>query len=217
MHPDDIHKTAFKALFGLYEWLVMPQGLCNAPATFQRYMNYVLRKYIGKFCAVYQDDIAIFSNSVEEHKQHVHLILQALWNHGIMASPEKSTLFTNCIEFLGHFVSSRGLEADPAKLEKIVNWPTPTTATQITEFNGLVNYLAMFDFVPGLAEQSAILTDLTKKGVEFRWKKKHDDAFKMIKKLAKFVQFLQRINYESGEPVWLVADASNRGVGGYVT
>jgi Reverse transcriptase (RNA-dependent DNA polymerase)/RNase H-like domain found in reverse transcriptase/Integrase zinc binding domain/Chromo (CHRromatin Organisation MOdifier) domain/Retrotransposon gag protein len=216
MHPDDIHKTAFKTPFGLYEWLVMPQGLCNAPATFQRHMNYVLREYIGKFCAVYQDDIAIFSNSVEEHKQHIHLILQALRNHGITASPEKSTLFADRIEFLGHYVSSKGLEADPNKLEKIANWPTPITATQITEFNGLVNYLATFDFVPGLAEQSAILTDLTKKGVEFRWEKKHDDAFKMIKKLAKSVQFLQRINYESGEPVWLISDASNRGVGGYV-
>jgi len=216
MHPDDIHKTAFKTPFGLHEWLVMPQGLCNAPATFQRYMNYVLREYIGKFCAVYQDDIAIFSNSVEEHKKHVHLILQALRNHGITASPEKSTLFADRIEFLGHYVSSKGLEADPNKLEKIANWPTPITATQITEFNGLVNYLAAFDFVPGLAEQSAILTDLTKKGVEFRWEKKHDDAFKMIKKLAKSVQFLQRIDYESGEPIWLIADASNRGVGGYV-
>src|SRR5438045_1295527 len=216
MHPDDIHKTAIKTPFGLYEWVVMPQGLCNAPATFQRYMNYVLRKYIGKFCAVYQDDIAIFSNSVEEHKQHVHLILQALRNHGITASSEKSTLFADRIEFLGHYVSSKGLEADPNKLEKIANLPTPITATQITEFNGLVNYLAAFDFVPGLSEQSAILTDLTKKGVEFCWEKKHDDTFKMIKKLAKSVQFLQRIDYESGEPVWLIADTSNHGVGGYV-
>jgi hypothetical protein len=216
MYTDDIHKTAFKTPFGLYEWLVMPQGLCNAPATFQRYMNYVLREYIGKFCAVYQDDIAIFSNSVEEHKQHVHLILQALRNHGITASSEKSNLFADRIEFLGHYVSSRGLEADPSKLEKIADWPTPTSAAQITEFNGLVNYLAAFDFVPGLAEQSAILTDLTKKGVLFHWEKKHDDAFKMIKKLAKSVRFLQRINYESEEPVWLIADASNRGVGGYV-
>jgi len=179
-------------------------------------MNYVLREYIGKFCAVYLDDIAIFSNSVEEHKQHVHLILQALRNHGITASSEKSTLFADRIEFLGHFVSSRGLEADPAKLEKIAQWPAPTTATQITEFNGLVNYLAAFDFIPGLAEQSAVLTDLTKKGKIFRWEKKHDDAFKMIKKLAKSVRFLQRINYESSEPVWLVSDASKRGVGGYV-
>ena len=94
----------------------MPQGLCNAPTTFQRYMNYVLREYMGKFCPVYQDDIAIFSNSVEEHKQHVHLILQALRHHGITASSEKSTLFADRIEFLGHYVSFKGLEADPNKL-----------------------------------------------------------------------------------------------------
>ena len=60
------------------------------------------------------------------------------------------------------------------------------------------------------------MTDLTKKGVLFHWEEKHDDAFKMIKKLDKSVRFLQRINYESEEPVWLIADASNRGVGGYV-
>ena len=78
MEPGDIHKTAIKTPFGLYEWTVMPQGLCNAPASFQRFMNYVLREYIGKICAVYQDDIAIFSKSIEEHKQNVHLILQAL-------------------------------------------------------------------------------------------------------------------------------------------
>src|SRR5205814_8620747 len=75
MEEADIHKTTFKTPFGMYEWLVMPQGLCNAVATFQRYMNYILHEYIGKFYAVYKDDIAIFSNSVEEYKQHVHLIL----------------------------------------------------------------------------------------------------------------------------------------------
>ena len=217
MEPDDIHKTAIKTPFGLYEWTVMPQGLCNAPASFQRFMNYVLREYIGKICAVYQDDIAIFSNSIEEHKRNVHLILQALRDHGITASVDKSILFADRIEFLGHFISSRGIEADPAKLDKIANWPTPTSATQIMEFNGLVNYLAMFDFVPGLADSSAVLTALTRKGVPFRWEKKHENAFSMVKKLAKSVRFLQRINYESGEPVWLIADASNRGVGGYVT
>jgi hypothetical protein len=84
------------------------------------------------------------------------------------------------------------------------------------EFNGLVNYLAMFDFVPGLADCSAVLTDLTMKGVPFRWEKKHENVFRMMKKPAKSVRFLQRINYESGEPVWLIADASTRGVGGHV-
>ena len=68
MHSDDIHKTIFKTSFGLYEWIIMSQGFYNTPAIFQRYMNYILREYIGKFCAVYQDDIVIFSNSMEEYK-----------------------------------------------------------------------------------------------------------------------------------------------------
>jgi hypothetical protein len=76
MEIADIHKTAFKTPFGMYEWLVMPQGLCNAVATFQRYMNWVLQNYIGKFCAVYIDDIAIWSDSVEEHAEHVRLVLE---------------------------------------------------------------------------------------------------------------------------------------------
>ena len=89
MHPDDIHKTVFKALFGLYEWLVMPQGLCHAVATFQRYMNWVLRDYVGWFCAVYIDDIAIWSNSIEEHEEHIRLILEALCEAGICASKDR--------------------------------------------------------------------------------------------------------------------------------
>ena len=74
----------------------------------------------------------------------------------------------------------------------------------------------MFDFISGLADQSCILTDLTKKGVTFKWESTHQRAFEMIKRLAKAVCFLQRLDYESGEPVWLVTDASNKGIGGYV-
>src|SRR5579859_571419 len=81
----DIWKTAIKTPFGLYEWIVMPQGLCNAPATFQRYMNFILREYIGEFCEAYMDDIGIYSNSVAEHRKHVALILQVLRDHGIVA------------------------------------------------------------------------------------------------------------------------------------
>src|SRR5436305_12291848 len=99
----------------------MSQGLCNAFATFQRYMNYVLREYIDKFYAVYQDDIVIFFNSVEKHKQHVHLILQALRNHNIITSFEKSTFFADYIEFLDHYISFKDLEADFNKLENIIN------------------------------------------------------------------------------------------------
>ena len=194
----------------------MPQGLCNAVASFQRYMRWVLREYIGIFCEVYLDDILIYSNSLEEHEQHVRLILETLRRHGLVASKSKSHLFADRIEFLGHYVSSKGVEPDPSKLDKITNFPTPRSAEDIKSFLGLVNYLAMFDFVPGLADQSSTLTDLTKKGRPFHWGPEHQKAFDMIKRLAKSVRFLQRINYESGEPVWLVADASSKGVGGYV-
>ena len=99
----------------------MSQGFYNALIIFQRYMNHVLREYIGKFCAIYQDDIVIFSNSVKEHKQHVHFILQAFRNHDITTFSQKSTFFADRIEFLGHYVSSKDLETDLNKLEKIAN------------------------------------------------------------------------------------------------
>ena len=216
MSPKDIYKTAIKTPWGLYEWVVMPQGLCNAPATFQRFMNWVLRGYTGVFCSSYIDDIAIYSNSIAEHKRNVRLILQRLREHGIYASAQKSQLFADSIEFLGHRISSKGIEADPVKLDKITNYPTPTSAKDILSFLGLVNYIAMFDFIPGLADYSSILTKLTRKNTVFRWGKPQEEAFQTIKRLARSVQFLQRLNYVSGDPVWLVTDASSKGIGGYV-
>jgi Reverse transcriptase (RNA-dependent DNA polymerase) len=136
-------------------------------------MNYILCNYIGKFCAVYLDNIAIFSNSVKEHKEHIRLILKALKEYGIVASQSKSILFTDKIEFLGHKISSKGIQANPTKLNKINNYPTPCSVTDIKSFLGLVNYIAMFNFIPGLADYSSVLTDLTKKNVPFTWKSPH--------------------------------------------
>ena len=167
VHPDDIHKTAFKTPFGLYEWVVMPQGLCNAPATFQKFMNFVLRKYIGRFCSVYIDDISIWSDSIEEHEEHVKLILEALREAGILASKEKSVLFADGILFLGHIISSNGVEIAQDKVDKILGSRTPKSAMDIKEFNGLVNYIGQF--IPGLSEWSTVLSALTKKNVIFKW------------------------------------------------
>ena len=216
VHAKDRHKTAILTPWGLYEWTVMPQGLCNAVASWQRFMNWVLRDYIGVFCEVYLDDILIYSNSLEEHKRHVCLILDKLREHGLIASEAKSRLFANRIEFLGHYISSKGVEPHPDKLDKISEFPTPQSTEDIKSFLGLVNYLATFDFLPGLADHSSVLTSLTRKGAQFEWQHEHQMAFDTIKRLTRSVQCLQRLDYESGEPVWLVSDASNRGIGGYV-
>ena len=213
MEIADIHKTAFKTPFGTYEWLVMPQGLCNAVATFQRYMNWVLRKYVGRFCAVYIDDIAIWSDSVEEHEEHVRLILEALREAGICASKKKSILFADEIHFLGHTISSRGVEPDQVKIDKILASRTPRSASDIKEFNGLVNYVGQF--IPGLSDWSTVLSSLTKKNVPFKWESTHEEAFRNIKRLAKNHPICKPIDHSNPLPVMLVADAGNRAIGGY--
>jgi hypothetical protein len=213
METADIHKTAFKTPFGMYEWLVMPQGLCNFVATFQRYINWVLRDYIGKFCAVYIDDIAIWSDSVEEHAEHVRLIMEKLREPGICASIKKSILFADEIQFLGHTISSHGVEPAETKVDKVLASRVPSSSSDIKEFLGLVNYIVQF--LPGLSEWSTVLSDLTRKGVKFEWLSKHDEAFCNIKRLTKNYSICKPIDYNNPDPVMLVADASNRGLGGY--
>ena len=213
MEIADIHKTAFKTPFGMYEWLVMPQGLCNAVATFQRYMNWVLRDYVGKFCAVYIDDIGIWSNSVEEHSEHVRLILEKLREAGISASVKKSVLFADEIYFLGHTISSRGIQPAQTKIDGILAARVPCSPADIKEFLGLVNYIAQF--LPGLSEWSTVLSGLTRKGVKFDWLPEHEEAFCNIKRLAKNYPVCKPLDYDSTDPIMLIADASNRGLGGY--
>ena len=89
MEPKSREVTAFITPWGLFEWNRMPFGLCNAPATFQRLMNQVLRKYLGKFVLVYLDDIIIYSKTFEEHKEHVRLVFEALRAASLMMKPKK--------------------------------------------------------------------------------------------------------------------------------
>ena len=91
----DIHKTDFKTLFVLFEWLVIPQGLYNVSATFQRYLNWLLCKYIGQFYYAYLDDIVFWSDSIEEHIEHARLILNVLQDAGLLTSVKKTILFAN--------------------------------------------------------------------------------------------------------------------------
>ena len=99
-------------------------------------MNWVLRKYVGKICHVYIDDVAIFSNSLSEHHRNVRLVLQALQEAGIILSSSKSCLYTDEIEFLGHIISSRGVEVGPSKVQKIIDWPVPRNPAEISGMSG---------------------------------------------------------------------------------
>jgi hypothetical protein len=138
VHPDNIHLMVVTTPLGLYEWLAMPMGLRNSPPIHQRRMTAALHKYIGKFCHIYMDDIVIWSNSVSEHAEHIRLILSALREAHLYMNPKKCDFFLLELDFLGHHISSRGVEANSSKVDKILNWPKPRNATDVCSFLGLV-------------------------------------------------------------------------------
>jgi transposase InsO family protein len=159
------------------------------------------------------DDIAIFSDSVEDHKRNVRKILDRLREHGVTASAKKTILFADELEFLGHVISNKGIRPHPSKIEKIIKWPDLRNTGDVLSFNGLAEYVA--NFVPALASSIQILSRLTKKNVVFAWNKEEKEAFERIKQLMKETPFLKPIDdSDNAPPIWLISDASDRGIGG---
>ncbi|GAA6026234.1 hypothetical protein JCM8202_000461 [Rhodotorula sphaerocarpa] len=211
---EDIQKTAIKTPWGLFEWTVMPQGLCNAPATHQSRINEALRHLIGTCCQAFVDDVIIYSNSLAEHEDNCRKVLDALRSAGLYASRKKTELFTVRTSFLGHVISRGGISADDSKVDKIRNWNRPRSVAQVRGFLGLVQYLRKF--IPQLAKHTAILTPLTKKGVVDilrLWTDRHEQSFEAIKRIVTSLPVLKPVDQSSKAPIWLMTDASKVGVG----
>lgn len=127
--PDDVSKTAIKTPFGLFKYLQMPFGLCNAPQTYQRFMDEILKGL--EFMFYYLDDILIFSTSAEEHEKHLRILFKCLDNQGLTINPSKSQLGQSSVQFLGYIVSTKGLLPLPHKVEKIWNLSLPKTIQEL--------------------------------------------------------------------------------------
>ncbi|KAF0894408.1 hypothetical protein E2562_038912 [Oryza meyeriana var. granulata] len=115
MNPADVNKTAFRTHDALYEFLVMPFGLCNAPATFQALMNDVLRAFLRRFVLVFFDDILIYSFTWADHLRHLRAVLLVLRQHRLFVKRSKCAFGVDSISYLGHIISEAGVAMDPAK------------------------------------------------------------------------------------------------------
>ncbi|XP_061344583.1 uncharacterized protein LOC133290508 [Gastrolobium bilobum] len=138
--PQDVPKTTFRTYEGHYEFLVMPFGSTNAPATFQAAMNHLFRPYLRRFIIVFFDDILVFSRTIDEHVEHLKIALGNLQLDKFLGKLFKCSFDTTSIDYLGHVVSGEGVHADPKKIKAMVDWHTPYNMKQLRGFLVLTGY-----------------------------------------------------------------------------
>ncbi|GJV83158.1 putative reverse transcriptase domain-containing protein [Tanacetum coccineum] len=173
VRDEDISKTAFRTLYGHYEFQVMPFGLTNAPAVFMDLMNRVCKLYLDKFMIVFIDDIWIYSKGKEEHAEHLKLILELLKKEELYAKFSKCDFWLSRVQFLGHVIDSEGIHVDPAKIESIKDWASPKAPTEIRQFLGRSCispleqklYTAPILALPEGSENFVVYCDASRKGL----------------------------------------------------
>ena len=175
MDDSSKEKTAFIVDNNLYEWNRLSFGLTNAPGTFQRLMNYVLRSVIGKICLVYLDDIIVFAKTKEEHLINLECIFNLLKEADLKLGLSKCKFMCESVQYLGHVISAKGITPDPEKIEQLKNYKCPTTIVEIQSFLGLASYYRRF--IRNFADIAHPLIELTKK--------KKDKSNKKVKKTIK--------------------------------
>lgn len=171
IEDEDVWKTAFATTMGTFISLVMQQGDCNAPATFQRLMTHVFRDFIGDFVHVYLDDIFVFSDTIEDHQKHLQLVFDRLRKEELYLSTTNCDIYSNRMECLGHIIDDRGLHADADKMSKVRDWPVPTNYNEVQQFLGLVQYLS--NFMPDVSAYSSVLAGMVRNGRTFLWRPIH--------------------------------------------
>jgi hypothetical protein len=202
--PKDIWKTVFATIAETMVSHVLQIGDCNGPASWQHLMTAIFRDHLGIFVHVYLNDIFVFSNSIEEHKRHLKIINSSL-------KKRKCALYAEVVDCLGFRIDKDGIHVSTDKMEWIRNWRTPCDVTEVQRFLGLVQYIRQF--IPDLATYAEPLSASCSEKKSFSWRPLHDRCFEMIKALACKTPVIRPIDPSTGEPIWLICDASATGVG----
>ncbi|GJU74570.1 hypothetical protein Tco_1265975 [Tanacetum coccineum] len=209
VREEDIPKTAFRTRYGHYEFQVMPFGLTNAPAVFMDLMNRVCKPYLDKFVIVFIDDILIYSRNEKEHEEHLKTILELLKKEELYAKFSKCEFWINTVKFLGHVIDSSGIHVDPAKVEAVKNWASPTTPSEIRQFLGLAGYYRRF--IEGFSKIAKPMTELTQKNQKFNWGEEQETTFQLLKQKLCAAPILALP--EGSDDFVVYCDASIKGLG----
>ncbi|PIK38532.1 Retrovirus-related Pol polyprotein from transposon [Apostichopus japonicus] len=211
VHEDDRYKTAFVTHGGLYQFKVLPFGLCNAPATFERLMERVLRGLQWQTCLLYLDDIIVYGNSFDKAVNRLSEVLTRLREAGLKLSAKKCHLFRTQVTYLGHIVSQDGISPDPRKIESVTEWPTPSSVKHVRSFVGLCSYYRRF--IRGFAEICSPLHKLTEKDKKFAWTEECERAFRTLKRSLTTAPVL---GYPDETGLFILdTDACDVGIGGF--
>ncbi|KAF4539175.1 Reverse transcriptase domain protein [Lasiodiplodia theobromae] len=234
IRSEDEWKTAFKTRYGHFEYLVMPFGLANAPATFQSYIHRAMGGLLDHICVVYLDDILIYSENEKDHVQHVNSVLQRLGEWGLYAKLSKCVFHTKTVEFLGFVVTPEGIVMDPERVKAIQEWPTPESYRDVQVFLGFANFYRRFiwnyseiarplnDLLRSAARDPAVSKSKdkrkqTRKGptkwyMAFQWSADVEHAFRKLR--VAFSQAPVLRHFDPTRPLMLVTDALDFAIGG---
>lgn len=213
IHPDDVPKTAFRTRYGHFEFLVLPFGLTNAPATFMHMMHDIFRPLLDRCVLVFLDDILIYSRNEAEHEQHVREVLDLLRRNQLYAKESKCEFFRERVEFLGHMVDASGIHMMHDKVKAITEWPPLTSVADVQSFLGTVGYYRKF--VRMFSEIATPLTQLLQKGSPFVWESAQQHAFDALKEAVSQQPVL--ILPDPSLPYVVTTDASGYAVGAWLS
>ena len=206
--PEHVERTAFRTKYGTFAFQVMPFGLCNAPATFQKTMNYIFQD-LRKFAGAYIDDILVFNKNLPEHLSALRQVYEKLRKERFFAGPDKCTWAQPEVEYCGFILGRQGIRPQPQKLLAIRHWPVPKDVSDVRSFLGLCGFYQRF--VPDYSTVAAPLTDLMQKGREWAWFPAQQNAFELLK--SRLLQAPVLIHPDMTKPFLLHTDASDVGVG----
>ncbi|UYV78462.1 hypothetical protein LAZ67_16001480, partial [Cordylochernes scorpioides] len=205
----DKEKTAFTTAHGLYEFNVMPFGLCNAPATFERNMENMLGNLRWQICLCYLDDVIIYSPDFPTHLKRLEAVFRCFRESNLRSNDKKCRFAFEELEILGYITSKHGIKPAEHNIKAVRNFPRPKKVKEVQSFLGMCSYYRKF--IKDFSKIADPLTNLIKKSVSFIWTERQEEAFQTLKTALLSPPILGHFNPNA--PTYVHTDASNIGIG----